>query len=68
MNRVDWAGGRLLLEILVRLNLSIVQTTSLSKMPENCQAIGCNNEATAENRAKGISFHNFPKDPDMRKK
>ena len=37
-------------------------------MPENCKAIGCSNVATEETKAKGISFHSFPKNPDMRKK
>ena len=37
-------------------------------MPENCKAIGCRNEATEETRSKGISFHSFPKNPDIRKK
>ena len=37
-------------------------------MPENCKAIGCTNLATEANRKKGISFHKFPKNPEIRAK
>uniref|UniRef100_A0AAY5KMG0 THAP-type domain-containing protein n=1 Tax=Esox lucius TaxID=8010 RepID=A0AAY5KMG0_ESOLU len=37
-------------------------------MPEHCAAYSCSNRRTIESRARGITFHKFPKDKDMRKK
>ncbi|XP_041860538.1 THAP domain-containing protein 6-like [Melanotaenia boesemani] len=37
-------------------------------MPEYCAAYSCSNLRTVENRARGITFHKFPKDRDLRKK
>ncbi|KAL1247049.1 hypothetical protein QQF64_034415 [Cirrhinus molitorella] len=37
-------------------------------MPEHCAAFSCCNRRTIESRARGITFHKFPKDKDMRKK
>ncbi|XP_059212395.1 signal recognition particle 9 kDa protein isoform X1 [Centropristis striata] len=37
-------------------------------MPGWCSAYSCSNERTVRNRNRGITFHKFPKDKDMRKK
>ncbi|KAM6464429.1 DNA transposase THAP9 [Liasis olivaceus] len=37
-------------------------------MPKACSAINCPNRDTRQNRAKGLSFHSFPKDHELRKK
>ncbi|KAM3869961.1 THAP domain-containing protein 6-like [Diretmus argenteus] len=37
-------------------------------MPEHCAAYSCSNRRTTENRARGITFHKFPRDNDARKK
>ncbi|XP_056147493.1 THAP domain-containing protein 6-like [Lampris incognitus] len=37
-------------------------------MPEHCSAYSCSNRRTVENRARGITFHKFPKDNVLRKK
>ena len=37
-------------------------------MPQNCKVFGCSNEATKETRDMGISYHKFPKNPDLREK
>ncbi|KAJ4948582.1 hypothetical protein JOQ06_020115, partial [Pogonophryne albipinna] len=37
-------------------------------MPEHCAAYCCANRRTIVNRGRGITFHKFPKDKDMRKK
>ncbi|KAJ4925507.1 hypothetical protein JOQ06_018237 [Pogonophryne albipinna] len=37
-------------------------------MPEHCAAYCCANRRTIANRGRGITFHKFPKDKDMRKK
>ncbi|XP_062290182.1 THAP domain-containing protein 6-like [Scomber scombrus] len=37
-------------------------------MPEHCAAYSCQNRRTVQNRARGITFHKFPKDRDVRKK
>lgn len=37
-------------------------------MPEHCGAFSCSNRRTIANRVKGITFHKFPKDKDVRKK
>ncbi|KAK0143601.1 THAP domain-containing protein 6 [Merluccius polli] len=37
-------------------------------MPGWCSACSCSNERTVENRNRGITFHKFPKDKDVRKK
>ncbi|XP_034057963.1 THAP domain-containing protein 6-like [Gymnodraco acuticeps] len=37
-------------------------------MPEHCAAYCCANRRTITNRGRGITFHKFPKDKDMRKK
>ncbi|XP_041935680.1 THAP domain-containing protein 6 isoform X2 [Alosa sapidissima] len=37
-------------------------------MPEHCAAHSCSNRRTIANRARGITFHKFPKDKDVRKK
>ncbi|CAM4569334.1 unnamed protein product [Leuciscus chuanchicus] len=37
-------------------------------MPEHCAAYNCSNRRTIANRARGITFHKFPKDKDVRKK
>ncbi|XP_062272196.1 THAP domain-containing protein 6-like [Scomber scombrus] len=37
-------------------------------MPEHCAAYCCQNRRTVQNRARGITFHKFPKDRDVRKK
>ncbi|KAJ4920944.1 hypothetical protein JOQ06_023088, partial [Pogonophryne albipinna] len=37
-------------------------------MPEHCAAYSCANRRTIANRGRGITFHKFPKDKDMRKK
>ncbi|XP_076159009.1 THAP domain-containing protein 6-like [Alosa pseudoharengus] len=37
-------------------------------MPEHCAAYSCSNRRTIANRARGITFHKFPKDKDVRKK
>ncbi|KAK0147105.1 THAP domain-containing protein 6 [Merluccius polli] len=37
-------------------------------MPGWCSAYSCSNERTVENRNRGITFHKFPKDKDVRKK
>ncbi|XP_077050630.1 THAP domain-containing protein 6-like [Siphateles boraxobius] len=37
-------------------------------MPEHCAAYKCSNRRTSANRARGITFHKFPKDKDVRKK
>ncbi|XP_022062462.2 THAP domain-containing protein 6-like [Acanthochromis polyacanthus] len=37
-------------------------------MPEHCAAYSCSNRRTVETRARGITFHKFPKDKAMRKK
>ncbi|KAK5883148.1 hypothetical protein CesoFtcFv8_019508 [Champsocephalus esox] len=36
-------------------------------MPEHCAAYCCANRRTIANRGRGITFHKFPKDKDMRK-
>ncbi|CAH2314952.1 THAP domain-containing 6-like [Pelobates cultripes] len=42
--------------------------TFLYDMPEHCAAYSCSNRRTIPNRARGITFHKFPKDKDVRKK
>ncbi|KAL2095750.1 hypothetical protein ACEWY4_007898 [Coilia grayii] len=37
-------------------------------MPDWCAAFCCSNERTVENRRRGITFHRFPKDKELRKK
>ncbi|XP_073337347.1 THAP domain-containing protein 6-like [Pagrus major] len=37
-------------------------------MPEHCAAYSCANRRTIANRGRGITFHKFPKDKDLRKK
>ncbi|XP_060761169.1 THAP domain-containing protein 6 [Neoarius graeffei] len=37
-------------------------------MPGWCSAYSCSNERTVSNRSRGITFHKFPKDKDLRKK
>ncbi|KAM9861115.1 THAP domain-containing protein 6-like [Aulostomus maculatus] len=37
-------------------------------MPEHCVTCSCSNRSTVENKAKGITFHKFPKDKTVRKK
>ncbi|KAK5926782.1 hypothetical protein CgunFtcFv8_022326 [Champsocephalus gunnari] len=37
-------------------------------MPEHCAAYCFGNRQTIANRGRGITFHKFPKDKDMRKK
>ncbi|KAK5893996.1 hypothetical protein CesoFtcFv8_010736 [Champsocephalus esox] len=37
-------------------------------MPEHCAAYCCANRRTIATRGRGITFHKFPKDKDMRKK
>ncbi|XP_034031425.1 THAP domain-containing protein 6 [Thalassophryne amazonica] len=37
-------------------------------MPEHCAAYSCSNRRTATDRARGITFHKFPKDKYVRKK
>ncbi|XP_037135374.1 2-oxo-4-hydroxy-4-carboxy-5-ureidoimidazoline decarboxylase [Syngnathus acus] len=37
-------------------------------MPHSCSSLTCSNRFTAEARARGISFHRFPKDKVLRKK
>ncbi|KAM4735671.1 THAP domain-containing protein 6-like [Anableps anableps] len=37
-------------------------------MPQHCAANFCSNRRTVDVRARGITFHKFPKDKDMRKK
>ncbi|XP_029690930.1 THAP domain-containing protein 6-like [Takifugu rubripes] len=38
------------------------------EMPEHCAAYSCTNRRTTGSRARGITFHRFPKDKDKRKK
>ncbi|KAM8746582.1 THAP domain-containing protein 6-like [Acanthopagrus schlegelii] len=38
------------------------------KMPQHCAAYSCSNRRTLLNRSRGITFHKFPKDKDVRKK
>ncbi|XP_052400557.1 THAP domain-containing protein 6 isoform X1 [Carassius gibelio] len=37
-------------------------------MPEHCAAFSCSNRRTIASRGRGITFHKFPKDKDVRKK
>ncbi|XP_077081570.1 THAP domain-containing protein 6-like [Siphateles boraxobius] len=37
-------------------------------MPEHCGAFSCSNRRTIANRARGITFHKFPRDKVVRKK
>ncbi|XP_061587274.1 THAP domain-containing protein 6-like isoform X2 [Cololabis saira] len=37
-------------------------------MPGWCAANSCSNERTKENRSRGITFHKFPRDVEIRKK
>ncbi|XP_030230759.1 THAP domain-containing protein 6 [Gadus morhua] len=37
-------------------------------MPGWCSAYSCSNQRTVDNRNRGITFHKFPKDKDVRKK
>ncbi|KAK7130379.1 hypothetical protein R3I93_019877 [Phoxinus phoxinus] len=37
-------------------------------MPEHCAAYSCSNRRTSANKARGITFHKFPKNKDARKK
>ncbi|XP_026120543.1 THAP domain-containing protein 6-like [Carassius auratus] len=37
-------------------------------MLEHCAAFLCSNRRSITNRARGITFHKFPKDKDVRKK
>ncbi|XP_059912266.1 THAP domain-containing protein 6-like [Gadus macrocephalus] len=41
---------------------------SRNRMPGWCSAYSCSNERTVNNRNRGITFHKFPKDKDVRKK
>ncbi|XP_039525572.1 THAP domain-containing protein 6-like isoform X1 [Pimephales promelas] len=36
-------------------------------MPSSCAAWGCTNRRTIENRSRGITFHKFPKDKEVRR-
>ncbi|XP_051743750.1 THAP domain-containing protein 6-like [Ctenopharyngodon idella] len=36
-------------------------------MPASCAAWGCTNRCTIENRSRGITFHRFPKDSELRR-
>ncbi|XP_051795799.1 THAP domain-containing protein 6-like [Acanthochromis polyacanthus] len=36
-------------------------------MPDFCSAYGCSNERCKETRARGITFHRFPKDSSLRR-
>ncbi|XP_047432296.1 THAP domain-containing protein 2-like [Mugil cephalus] len=37
-------------------------------MPEHCAAFSCKNRRTVQNKTRGITFHKFPKDVELRRK
>ncbi|XP_046886576.1 THAP domain-containing protein 6-like isoform X2 [Hypomesus transpacificus] len=57
----------LLLSLNGRLQTTL-RGSRRNKMPDHCAAYACSNRRTLANRARGISFHKFPKDKYMRKK
>uniref|UniRef100_A0A671VB66 THAP-type domain-containing protein n=1 Tax=Sparus aurata TaxID=8175 RepID=A0A671VB66_SPAAU len=36
-------------------------------MPDFCAAYGCSNERSIQTRSRGITFHGFPKDTDLKR-